>query len=356
MRQPDTSNPPLRERLAAEAIACGFDCIGVSAAATDGRDGLDLDAFLAMGRIGDMTWLADKADRRRAPTSLWPEARSVISLGMSYAPDHDPMEVLQHRDRGAISVYAQGKDYHDVVKKRLKRLARWLISEAGGQVKVFVDTAPVMEKPAAQRGGLGWQGKHTNLVSRTFGSWLFLGEIFTTLELPPDEAEVDHCGSCDACREVCPTQALPAPRQIDPTRCISYLTIEHKGDIPAELADAMGNHIYGCDDCLSVCPWNKFPNPTREASFQSREATSAPHLATLAAMDDAAFRERFRGSPIKRTGRDRFVRNVMIAIGNSGDPSLVPAAEANAHDSSDLVRREARRAVAKLKPSPGPTT
>jgi len=338
----------LKERLRAEATACGFDCLGVSQAETDGRDGIDLDAFLEMGRIGDMTWLADKADRRRSPTALWPEAKSVISLGMNYGPSRNPLETLSHTDQGMISVYAQGKDYHDVVKKRLKWLARWLIDEAGGEVKVFVDTAPVMEKPAAERSGIGWQGKHTNLVSREFGSWLFLGEIFTTLELPPDTPGADHCGTCDACRKACPTNALPAPGRIEPTRCISYLTIEHKSDIAEDLADAMGNRVYGCDDCLAVCPWNKFTTPVRESALAPREGMAAPSLLELAALDDTAFRTRFSGSPIKRTGRDRFLRNVMIAIGNSGDPTLAEGARRNINDDSPLVRREARRALDKL--------
>ncbi|MEQ8665558.1 MAG: tRNA epoxyqueuosine(34) reductase QueG [Rhodospirillales bacterium] len=341
----------IRRRLDEQAIALGFDQIGVSRAATDGADAVDLRAFLAAGRTGDMTWLEDKADRRSSPDALWPEAKSVISLGMNYGPRHDPLAVLQRSEVGAISVYAQGRDYHDVVKKRLKRLARWLIEEAGGEVKVFVDTAPVMEKPAAQRAGIGWQGKHTNLVSRRFGSWLFLGEIFTTLDLPPDEPLSDLCGSCDACREACPTDALPEPRRIDPLRCISYLTIEHKGDIPDELADRMGNRIYGCDDCLGVCPWNKFAEPAREPAMAPKDGMREPSLAELAALDDRAFRQRFSGSPIKRTGRDRFVRNVLIAIGNSGDRSLTDVAADLTNDPSPIVRDAARRAIVRLQRS-----
>ena len=338
----------LRRRIEEQAAELGFDQIGISRAATDETDAVDLRAFLAAGRTGDMTWLQDKADRRSSPTALWPEARSVVSLAMNYGPAHDPLDVLANPAAGAISVYAQGRDYHDVVKKRLKRFARWLIETAGGDVKVFVDTAPVMEKPAAQRGGVGWQGKHTNLVSREFGSWLFLGEVYTTLELPPDEPMADHCGSCDLCREACPTGALPQPRRIDPLRCISYLTIEHKGDIPDDLADRMGNRIYGCDDCLAVCPWNKFAAPGREPALMPRDGMVAPALADLVELDDAEFRARFSGSPIKRTGRERFVRNVLIAIGNSGDPSFKPAVEALGADESDLVRRTAERTMARL--------
>lgn len=348
MNHDDPDRMALRQRLDEKAVALGFDAIGVSRAIDSGRDGVDLAAFLEMGRIGDMGWLADKADRRSSPTSLWEAARTVISLGMNYGPDHDPMAVLQRPERGAISVYAQGRDYHDVVKKRLKRLARWLVETAGGDVKVFVDTAPVMEKPAAQRGGVGWQGKHTNLVSRRFGSWLFLGEIFTTLDLVPDEPMADLCGTCDACRAACPTDALPEPHRIDPLRCISYLTIEHKGDVPNDLADAMGNRIYGCDDCLAACPWNKFARPTDEPAFAPKHGLREPALAELAALDDSAFRQYFSGSPIKRTGRDRFVRNVLIAIANSGDKSLLDAASRLVGDSSPLVARAARRAVERL--------
>ena len=338
----------LRRRLNTEAVACGFDSIGVSRAADSAGEGVNLEAFLAAGRIGDMTWLGEKANRRAHPNALWPEARSIVSLGMNYGPSHSPLEVLARRDLGAISVYAQGRDYHNIVKKRLKRLAQWLLKTAGGEVKVFVDTAPVMEKPVAQRAGTGWQGKHTNLVSRHFGSWLFLGEIFTTLDLPPDEPMADLCGTCNKCREACPTDALPAPRRIDPLRCISYLTIEHKGDISASLADKMGNRIYGCDDCLAVCPWNKFAKPTREPALMAQLSNTAPRLADLARLDDAGFRERFRGSPVRRTGRDRFVRNVLIAIANSGDATLRPLAEQLTEDPSDVVRTAAQHAVRRL--------
>ena len=286
-----------------------------------------LQRFLAEGMHGDMDWLAATAERRGAPMALWPDVRSVIMLGVNYGPDHDPLAVLVQRDRAAISVYAQGDDYHDLIKKRLKELARWLTAQAGGDVKVFVDTAAVMEKPLAEAAGLGWQGKHTNLVSRQFGSWLFLGAIFTTLDLPADTPEPDSCGSCRACLDVCPTAAFPAPYRLDARRCISYLTIEHKGPIPRELRPLMGNRIYGCDDCLAVCPWNKFAVQGREAKLATREALRAPKLAELARLDDAQFRSVFTKSPVKRTGRDRFVRNVLIAIGNSDDESLAPEAE-----------------------------
>ena len=297
-----------------------------------------------------MDWLAATAARRTDPNVLWPAARSVIMLGLNYGPDHDPLAILSARDRGAISVYAQGDDYHELIKKKLKEIARWLVASAGGDVKVFVDTAAVMEKPLGASAGLGWQGKHTNLVSRQHGSWLFLGAIFTTLDLPPDAQEIDHCGSCSACLDVCPTKAFPAPYRLDARRCISYLTIEHKGPIPRELRAAMGNRIYGCDDCLAVCPWNKFAQAGREAKLAAREALRAPKLAELARLDDAAFRALFSKSPVKRTGRDRFVRNVLIAIGNSGDRSLAPEAEGLLGDASPLVRGAAVWALSRLDP------
>jgi epoxyqueuosine reductase len=297
-----------------------------------------------------MDWLAATAERRTDPRVLWPDARSVIMLGLNYGPDDDPLRILQQKDRGAISVYAQGDDYHDIIKSRLKTIARWLIAEAGGDVKVFVDTAAVMEKPLAAAAGLGWQGKHTNLVSRQHGSWLFLGAIFTTLELEPDAPEIDHCGSCSACLDVCPTNAFPAPYRLDARRCISYLTIEHKGPIPRELRGQMGNRIYGCDDCLAVCPWNKFAQAGREAKLSAREALRAPALAELARLDDAAFRALFAKSPVKRIGRDRFVRNVLIAIGNSGDTEFVVEVEQLLGDASPLVRGAAVWALAQLDP------
>jgi epoxyqueuosine reductase len=304
--------------------------------------------FIADGWHGDMEWLAANPTRRGDPRTLWREVRSIVMLGVNYAPGRDPLAILQERTRGAISVYAQGDDYHDVIKPRLKALARWLTAQAGGDVKVFVDTAAVMEKPLAASAGLGWQGKHTNLVSRSFGSWLFLGAIFTTLDLPADEAESDHCGQCRACLDVCPTAAFPAPYRLDARRCISYLTIEHKGPIPRELRPLMGNRIYGCDDCLAVCPWNKFAREGREAKLAAREALVAPRLADLAALDDAAFRALFAKSPVKRIGRDRFVRNVLIAVGNSGEPSLAATAEARLDDASPLVRGAAVWALGRL--------
>jgi epoxyqueuosine reductase len=310
-----------------------------------------LQRFLADGGHGDMDWMASTAARRGDPRTLWPEVRSVIMLGMNYGPDADPLAILKQRSHGAISVYAQGVDYHDIIKPRLKAVARWLTSQAGGDVKVFVDTAAVMEKPLAEQAGLGWQGKHTNLVSRQFGSWLFLGAIFTTLDLAPDTREADHCGSCRACLDACPTAAFPAPYRLDARRCISYLTIEHKGPIPRELRPLMGNHIYGCDDCLAVCPWNKYAQAGREAKLAAREALRAPTLAELARLDDAEFRALFTKSPVKRTGRDRFIRNVLIAIGNSGNISLAAEAERLLDDASPLVRGAAVWALSRLDPA-----
>src|SRR6202035_5635233 len=288
------------------------------------------------------------ADRRGDPRTLWPDVGAIVMLGVNYGPHDDPLAILNERLRGAISVYALGDDYHDLIKPRLKALARMLVERAGGDVKVFVDTAPVMEKPLAQAAGLGWQGKHTNLVSRTHGSWLFLGAIFTTLELPPDPPELDHCGSCHACLDVCPTAAFPAPYQLDARRCISYLTIEHEGPIPRELRPAIGNRIYGCDDCLAVCPWNKFASEGREAKLAARDDLNAPPLAELACLDDASFRSLFAGGPIKRIGRARFVRNVMIAIGNSNDRALAKVAVDRLDDDSSLVRGAAIWALARL--------
>jgi epoxyqueuosine reductase len=295
-----------------------------------------------------MDWLAQNPERRADPRGLWPDVRSVIMLGVNYGPDEDPLAILKQRTRGAISVYAQGDDYHDVIKKRLKALARWLVAKIPSEVKVFVDTAAVMEKPLAQASGVGWQGKHTNLVSREFGSWLFLGAIFTTLELPHDEAEIDHCGSCHACLDICPTAAFPAPYKLDARRCISYLTIENKGPIPHEFRKAIGNRIYGCDDCLAVCPWNKFAQEGRETKLAARAELRAPELAELARLDDAAFRARFAKSPVKRIGRDRFVRNVLIAIGNSGQGAMAREAERLLADESPLVRGAAVWALGQL--------
>jgi epoxyqueuosine reductase len=295
-----------------------------------------------------MAWMETKAAWRGDPRALWPQARSIVMLGTNYGPAADPLAVLKDRSRGGISVYARGDDYHEVVKSRLKAVGRWLIDAAGGEIKVFVDTAPVMEKPLAAAAGIGWQGKHTNLVSREFGSWLLLGAIFTTLDLPPDEPESDHCGGCHACLDVCPTAAFPAPYQLDARRCISYLTIEHKGPIDRALRPLMGNRIYGCDDCLAVCPWNKFAKLGREAKLAARDALRAPSLAELARLDDAAFRALFAKSPVKRTGRARFLRNVLIAIGNSGDGAVAPEAERLLDDSSPLVRGAAIWAVGRL--------
>jgi len=350
-----TDPAPLKAALVEAAHAHGFDAVGVTRPDAIPQAPERLQQFLAAGAHGDMDWMATTATRRGSPSALWPNVRSIIMLGMNYGQSDDPLAILQRRDRGAISVYAQGDDYHEIIKPRLKALARWLTAQAGGDVqagmKVFVDTAAVMEKPLAAAAGLGWQGKHTNLVSRELGSWLFLGAIFTTLELQPDAPEADHCGSCRACLDVCPTAAFPAPYRLDARRCISYLTIEHKGAIPRELRSAMGNRIYGCDDCLAVCPWNKFAQAGHEAKLAARDALTTPRLADLAALDDAAFRRLFAKSPVKRTGRDRFVRNVLIAIGNSGDRSLAADAERLLTDPSPLVRGAAVWALARLLPS-----
>ncbi len=322
--------------------------MGVAPAATSEAAKRNLGAFVAQGWHGDMDWMAETQARRADPQVLWPEARSVIVLALNYGPAEDPLRLLAQRRRGALSVYARNRDYHDTVKKRLKRLARWLVARADCQVKVFVDTAPVMEKPLGQAAGLGWQGKHTNLLSRGLGNWFFLGSVFTDLELAPDRPEVDHCGSCRACLDVCPTDAFPAPYKLDARRCISYLTIEHKGQIPREFRAAMGNRIYGCDDCLAVCPWNKFARRTAEPDFLPRAELSAPRLADLAELDDAGFRQVFAGSPVKRIGRDRFLRNVLVAIGNAGERALVPRVRARLDDPAPLVRGMAVWALARL--------
>src|SRR5437660_7041652 len=338
----------IREAIREKALAMGFDAVGFADARLAEAARADLGEFLARGYHGDMGWLADTAERRGDPQTLWPEARTIVVLGLNYGGDDDPLAATSDPERGAISVYARGRDYHDTLKRRLKALARWIAARWPGALKVFVDTAPVMEKPLAQTAGLGWQGKHTNLVSREFGSWLFLGAIFTTLDLPRDEADADHCGSCRACLDICPTSAFPAPYQLDPRRCISYLTIESKGSIPHEFRKAIGNRIYGCDDCLAVCPWNKFAQEGREAKLAAREDLRAPSLAELARLDDAAFRARFTKSPVKRIGRDRFVRNVLIAIGNSGDGTLAGEAKRLLTDDSPLVRGAAVGALSQL--------
>jgi epoxyqueuosine reductase len=341
----------LKSRIIEEAKALGFDAVRFTTADAAPGAGASLAAFLAEGRHGDMAWLAGTAERRMAPRALWPEARSVILLGVNYARGGDPLAVLQQRSRGAISVYAQGADYHDVIKAKLKQLATRIQSLADTELKVFVDTAPVMEKPLAARAGLGWQGKHTNLVSREFGSWLFIGSIFTSAELEPDAPEQDHCGACRRCIDVCPTAALTAPYRIDARACISYLTIEHKGHIAPRFRTQMGNRIFGCDDCLAVCPWNKFAQDARETQLAVRAESVNPPLAELLALDDASFRARFRGTPIKRTGRDRFLRNVLIAAGNSADAKLVPPVEALLDDASPLVRAMAVWALSRLAPA-----
>jgi epoxyqueuosine reductase len=341
----------LKAALAQAAQAQGFNAVGIARPDSIPQAAENLRAFLDAGVHGDMAWLADKAQWRGNPLTMWPHVRSVIMLGVNYGPDEDPLAVLQQRSRGGISVYARGGDYHDVIKPRLKALGRWLIERAGGDVKVFVDTAAVMEKPLAAAAGIGWQGKHTNLVSRQFGSWLFLGAIFTTLDLPPDTSEDDHCGNCRACLDICPTAAFPAPYRLDARRCISYLTIEHKGAIPRELRALIGNRIYGCDDCLAVCPWNKFAVAGHEAKLAARAELRAPALADLVRLDDTAFRALFAKSPVKRIGRARFIRNVLIAIGNSGDPSLAGAAEGLLDDPSPLVRGAAIWALGRLDPA-----
>jgi epoxyqueuosine reductase len=338
----------LKARLVELASQHGFDRVGVVAPDAIPQVGDRLAAFLADGAQGDMDWLARAPERRADPRMLWPEVRAIVMLGLNYGPAHDPLAVLATPARAAISVYAQGDDYHDLIKPRLKAIARALIAEAGGDAKVFVDTAAVMEKPLAAAAGIGWQGKHTNLVSRQFGSWLFLGAIFTTLEIGPDAAEADHCGSCRACLDICPTAAFPAPYRLDARRCISYLTIEHRGPIPRALRPLIGNRIYGCDDCLAVCPWNKYATAGREQKLAAREDLRSPALPALARLDDAAFRTLFAKSPVKRTGRNRFVRNVLTAIGNSADRSLAGEAERLLGDASPLVRGAAVWALGAL--------
>jgi epoxyqueuosine reductase len=338
----------IKSALIARAKECGFDVAGITRPDAVPEAKARLERFLADGAHGDMVWLETTAERRASPLALWPDVRSVIMLGMNYGPDENPLEILNKRDHAAISVYAKGDDYHELIKARLKEIARWLVANAGGDVKVFVDTAAVMEKPLAAKAGLGWQGKHTNMVSREFGSWLFLGSIFTTLDLPADETIDDSCGSCHACLDACPTAAFPEPYRLDARRCVSYLTIEHKGPIPRDLRPLMGNRIYGCDDCLAVCPWNKFAQAGREAKLSARDVLRAPTLAELSRLDDAQFRALFSKTSIKRTGRDRFIRNVLNAIGNSGDVTLAPEAERLLDDASPLVRGAAVWALSRL--------
>jgi epoxyqueuosine reductase len=338
----------LKSRLVARALDEGFVACKLCRPWDVPQVAERLAAFLEAGYHGQMGWMAERSHWRGDPSVLWPEARSVIMLAESYSPQSDPREALAHKDRGVISVYAQGRDYHDLVKKRLKRLARWLIAEAGGELKVFVDTAPVPEKPLGQAAGLGWQGKHSNLVSRDWGNWAFIGSVFTTLDLPVDAPEADHCGSCRACLDACPTEAFVAPYRLDARRCISYLTIEHKGAVDPALRAKMGNRIYGCDDCLAACPWNKYAVAASDMRYAARPELEAPRLAELAVLDDRAFRALFSGSPIKRIGRDRFVRNVLYAIGNSGDLALREVAGGLVDDPDPAVADAARWAVARL--------
>jgi epoxyqueuosine reductase len=350
----NVGKPKLRQRLEEKARALGFAAVGVARADAAPQSGARLREWLASGAHGDMIWMEETAERRASPAGLWPEVKSVISLGMSYAPAGDPLALADRPELGRISVYAQGDDYHDVIKKALKALARWLVEESECELKVFVDTAPVMEKPLAEAAGLGWQGKHTNLVSRSDGSWLFLGAIYTTLELEPSPApHAMNCGSCSACLDICPTNAFPAPFQLDARRCISYLTIEHKGPIPLEYREAIGNRIYGCDDCLAVCPWNRFADAARaNRAFLPRAELAAPALADLLALDDAGFRRMFAKSPIKRIGRNRMVRNAAIAAGNSGRADLAPALERLAGDEDPVVAEAADWALSRLGTEP----
>ena len=343
--------PDLRERLEAKAAELGFAAFGVARADAAPKSAERLRQWLDEGCHGEMIWMAERAEQRGSPAGLWPDVRSVVSLGMSYAPGRDPLALADVPDRGRISVYAQGGDYHDTVKKALKALARWLVEEADCELKVFVDTAPVMEKPLAEAAGLGWQGKHTNLVSRRDGSWLFLGAIYTTLELEPSlsQAHRVHCGSCTACLDACPTNAFPAPFRLDARRCISYLTIEHQGPIPHEFREAIGNRIYGCDDCLSACPWNRFAEAARaNKAFLPRPELTAPELGDLLQLDDAGFRKLFAGSPIKRIGRNRMIRNCLIAAGNSSEPALLPKVLPHLADPDPVVADAAGWAVERL--------
>ncbi|MFQ8431631.1 tRNA epoxyqueuosine(34) reductase QueG [Amaricoccus sp. W119] len=345
----DAGRDGLAARIEARALAEGFSACGFCAPDAIPRAKERLAGFVAAGHHGTMAWMAERMGWRGDPSALWPEARTVIMLAEVYTPEEDPLALLSRPDRANVSVYARGRDYHDTVKKRLKRLGRWLVAETGAGIKVFVDTAPVMEKPLAEAAGLGWQGKHTNLVSRGLGNWFFLGAIFTTLDLPRSAAESDHCGSCRACLDICPTGAFPAPYRLDARKCISYLTIEHAGPIDPDLRVKLGNRIYGCDDCLAVCPWNKFAGVARETAYHARETLRSPALRDLAALDDTGFRALFSGSPIKRIGRNRFLRNVAYAIGNSGDAALIPAVEPLTSDADPVVAEAAEWALARLR-------
>ena len=340
----------LSNQLKQKAIELGFDDIRITTANLAIVKGDELEAFTKAGHHGDMSWMVETLDRRKSPTAMWREAKSAIMLAMSYDQGLDVFARLEHKSAAVISTYALNRDYHDVIKGKLKTLASWFAIESGHDVKVFVDTAPLMEKPLAEQAGLGWQGKHTNLVSRRLGSWFFIGSVLTTAELPPDAAEVDHCGTCQACLDICPTQAFTAPHQIDARRCISYLTIEHKGHISIEFRKPMGNRIYGCDDCLGICPWNKFAAKSREIKLQAREDLVAPGLSDLLRLDDAGFRKIFAGSPVKRIGRDRFIRNVLIAAGNSHEQRLLPTVIALLNDPSSFVRAMAVWALQQLSP------
>ena len=345
--------PSPKDTIRARALELGFDTVGFAPARATGVSRAGLSQYLSEGRHGDMDWMATTAHRRADPRTMWPGARSAVVVGLNYGPEVDPLAVLEQPDRGGISAYAQtGRDYHDVVKKKLRQLARWMAETFPCEVKLFVDTAPIMEKPLAQQAGVGWQGKHSNLVSRSHGSWLFLGEVLTSLDLPPDLPEPDHCGSCQKCLDICPTDAFPAPYQLDARRCIAYLTIEHQGHIPHEFRKPIGNRVFGCDDCLAVCPWNKFAETARDMQMKAREELNAPVLAELAALDDAAFRKLFAGSPVKRLGRDRLIRNVLIAMGNSGLADLLPHIDPHLTDPNPVVRAAAVWALGQLAPQP----
>ena len=338
----------LKHDLIARAKSLGFDICQITQAKLSSEIGENLEKSVELNRHATMEWMETTLERRKTPTAMWSEAKTAIMLGMNYGPDSDPLQTLEQKSKATISVYARNRDYHDIIKGKLKTLASGLASQTTEDVKVFVNTAPLMEKPLAKQAGLGWQGKHTNLVSREFGSWLFLGSILTKAELPADEPEADHCGSCQSCLDICPTNAFPAPYQLDANRCISYLTIEHDGAIPHEFREAMGNRIYGCDDCLAVCPWNKYAQETSELKLKAREDLLAPDLAELASLDDAEFRAKFSGSPIKRIGRDKFLRNVMIAVGNSQDQTLKALALKNIKDENPMVRGASVWALSRL--------